>query len=219
MENSVQGIIDKLSEGLNFFDFSYFISGFVTYSSIVYFIMTVFCKVINLPLWGLIVFSLVSIYISGLLSFSIGKWLRISCMFDNKGNPRRFFKKIGKESFDALFQSALQEFQITEKMPSSRKAYSMMWMVVRQKDMNGKFYPQLFRQWVMQAVYEGLIFSSILVFVFSVILCFNDSSNLWLYIMILLFSIITTIFCAREASRCAENQILEVVIAYKKFEE
>lgn len=152
MENSIQGMIDKLSEGLNFFDFSYFISGFVTYSSIVYFVMTVFCKVINLPLWGLIVFSLVSIYISGLLSFSIGKWLRISCMFDNKGNPRRFFKKIGIESFDALFQSALQEFQITEKMPSSRKAYSMMWMVVRQKDMNGKFYPQLFRQWVMQAV-------------------------------------------------------------------
>lgn len=31
MENSVQGIIDKLSEGLNFFDFSYFISGFATY--------------------------------------------------------------------------------------------------------------------------------------------------------------------------------------------
>lgn len=86
MENSIQGMIDKLSEGLNFFDFSYFISGFVTYSSIVYFVMIVFCKVINLPLWGLIVFSLVSIYISGLLSFSIGKWLRISCMFDNKGN-------------------------------------------------------------------------------------------------------------------------------------
>ena len=83
MENSIQGMIDKLSEGLTFFDFSYFISGFVTYSSIVYFVMTVFCKVINLSLWGLIVFSLVSIYISGLLSFSIGKWLRISCMFDD----------------------------------------------------------------------------------------------------------------------------------------
>lgn len=55
MENSIQGMIDKLSEGLNFFDFSYFISGFVTYSSIVYFVMTVFCKVINLSLWELIV--------------------------------------------------------------------------------------------------------------------------------------------------------------------
>ena len=48
MENSVQGIIDKLSEGLNFFDFSYFISGFATYCSIVYFVQEGFYKTIEL---------------------------------------------------------------------------------------------------------------------------------------------------------------------------
>lgn len=99
MENSVQGIIDKLSEGLNFFDFSYFISGFATYCSIVYFVQEGFYKTIELPLWELIVFSLVLIYISGLLSFSIGKRLRTFCVFDSEGEPRKYFKKRGVKSF------------------------------------------------------------------------------------------------------------------------
>ena len=93
MENSVQGIIDKLSEGLNFFDFSYFISGFATYCSIVYFVQEGFYKTIELPLWELIVFSLVLIYISGLLSFSIGKRLRTFCVFDTSVRDNELYLK------------------------------------------------------------------------------------------------------------------------------
>lgn len=219
MENSVQGIIDKLSEGLNFFDFSYFISGFATYCSIVYFVREVFYKTIELPLWELIVFSLVLIYISGLLSFSIGKRLRTFCVFKSDGNPRKYFKNRGVKPFEYLFMSALKEFQITEILPSGRKAYSMMWLVLKQKDIDGIFYPYLFRQWVMQAVYEGLVFSSLLTFVFSVILCWFDDSNICLHAMLAFFCIISMIFNAKEARKSAENQILEVVIAYKKLGE
>lgn len=219
MGNSVQGIIDKLSEGLNFFDFSYFISGFATYCSIVYFVQEVFNKTIELPLWELIVFSLVFIYISGLLSFSIGKRLRTFCVFKSDGNPRKYFKNRGVKSFEYLFEAALREFQIIEILPTGSKAYSMMWLVIRQKDIDGKFYPYLFRQWVMQAVYEGLVFSSLLTFVFSVILCWFDDSNVWLHVMLAFFCMISIKFCAREARKSAENQILEVVIAYKKLGE
>lgn len=219
MENSVQGIIDKLSEGLNFFDFSYFISGFATYCSIVYFVQEGFYKTIELPLWELIVFSLVLIYISGLLSFSIGKRLRTFCVFDSEGEPRKYFKKRGVKSFKKLFESALREFQITEILPTGRKAYSMMWLVIKQKDIHGKFYPYLFRQWVMQAVYEGLIFTSLLTFVFSVILCWFDDSNICLHTMLAFFCVISMKVCAREARKSVENQILEVVIAYKKLGE
>lgn len=219
MENSVQGIIDKLSEGLNFFDFSYFISGFATYCSIVYFVQEMFFITLELPLWVQIIFSLVLIYISGLLSFSIGKWLRTLCVFKSNGEPREYFRKRGVMSFKALFKSALHEFQITETLPSENKAYSMMWLVIKQKDIDGKFYPYLFRQWVMQAVYEGLVFSSLLTFVFSVILCFWVSSNICLHAMILVFCVFAVIFSAIEARKSAENQILEVVIAYKKLGE
>ena len=68
-------------------------------------------------------------------------------------------------------------------------------------------------------VVEIVIFTSLLTFVFSVILCWFDDSNICLHAMLAFFCVISMKVCAREARKSVENQILEVVIAYKKLGE
>ena len=102
----------------------------------------------------------------------------------------------------------------------SSLAYSQMWIVIRQKDTSGKCYQDLYRQWVMQAVCEGLFFSFLLSLVFSITLpiyemAANDSiHDIPIYIVSFVLSVIGILACLREAQRYAENQIKEVIISY-----
>lgn len=45
--DTFKSIIDKIFEGLNFFDFSFFVSVFVTYVTLLYFYDEIFCKTIE----------------------------------------------------------------------------------------------------------------------------------------------------------------------------
>lgn len=84
----------------------------------------------------------------------------------------------------------------------------------------GKCYQDLYRQWVMQAVCEGLFFSFLLSLVFSITLPIyekavnNSFHDIPLYIVSFVLSVIGIFACLREAQRYAENQIKEVIISY-----
>ena len=71
-----KSIIDKISEGLNFFDFSFFVSGFVTYVTLLYFFDEMFCKTIEYTTVTGVLASIVLSYVCGIISFSMGKWIR-----------------------------------------------------------------------------------------------------------------------------------------------
>ncbi len=75
-------------------------------------------------------------------------------------------------------------------------AYSMMWMMVKEKDKEHKdnrecdvFYPFLFRQWVMQAVCEGLCFSFLLMALLAVVLLIKMPEK-WMYVMMIVGALI-----------------------------
>ena len=100
-------------------------------------------------------------------------------------------------------------------------AYSLIWMMVREKNKEHKdnrecdvFYPFLFRQWVMQAVCEGLCFSFLLMALLAVVLLIKMPER-WMYVMMIVGALIAMKASAYEARRFAENQIKELVIAYK----
>ena len=65
-------------------------------------------------------------------------------------------------SFNYIYVDTLTQLKMPEidgvSLTDTSLAYSQMWIVIRQKDTYGKCYQDLYRQWVMQAVCEGLFF-------------------------------------------------------------
>ena len=171
MAEEFKAIVNKVSEGLNFFDFSFFVSGFMTFVVLCYSVNVLFYRIIYFSTFVDYLVAIVLIYISGVISFVSGKFLR------NKIRKRqevdeaptkwyhiRSFKYIYVETLTHLNMPQIDGVSFAD--PSL--AYSQMWIVIRQKDTYGKCYQDLYRQWVMQAVCEGLFFSFLLSLVFSI---------------------------------------------------
>ena len=220
MDTTFTKIFDRISEALNFFDFSFIVSGLMTLGII-------YCSISNYYTFDLsgysktviIIAAIVMVYVSGLISFSVGKWLRLKIL--SNGN---------KEYFNKVFCNALsfvnsepycksEEFSKyldIDKFDNTKykSVYSKMWLDLRHCEEAKETMRHLNRFWMMQAVYEGLFTSSIVAIIASS--CLICKSPVYFIIMALL-SVICMRFCYIEARRYAETQILEIVIAYKKF--
>lgn len=220
MDTALSKIIDRISETLNFFDFSFIVSGLVTFGII-------YCSINNIYTFdisgysktAIIIAIIVLVYVSGLVSFSIGKWLRLKmlCIWN-------------KEYFNDVFNKVLSfvnsdPYSVNEEISKYLDAdfskdkykgvYSKMWLDLRHCEEAKDTIRHLNRFWMMQAVYEGLFTSSIIGLLSSFYFWCDKDSGYFMITFIL--SIISSFFCSLEAKRYAETQIWEVVIAYKKF--
>lgn len=224
--DTFKSIIDRISEGLNFFDFSFFVSGFVTYVALLYFFTEFFEKTIDYASLSGILASIVLSYVCGIVSFTMGKWIRSWIRLKLENMSCELLKN---KSFDELFQECIDWLMSNKQHDNSaavndlqglfalqeRKsiAYSAMWIEIRKMDEKGIYYKPLYRQWVMQAVCEGLAFSWLLIDVLSIIAFFLSHYNT-LYVFAFLASMFSFMACCHEARRYAENQIKEVIISY-----
>lgn len=229
MIDTFKKTIEDILEGLNFFDFSFFISGFATFFTLMFFMEELFDKTYEYKSVYGVLAAIILIYVCGVVSFSMGKIIRTlirKCLEKARWN----WLKV--KSFDELFEEG-QRWALENKkntMPgatindlpgqlslSDQKgmAYSAMWIEIRRKDESGTYYKPLYRQWVMQAVCEGLMFSFLLIVLFSVVaINTKEHSSYHLYIASSILAIIGIWGCCREAQRYAENQIKEVIISY-----
>lgn len=231
MIDTFKKTIEDILEGLNFFDFSFFISGFATFFTLMFFMEELFAKTYEYKSVYGVLAAIILIYVCGVVSFSMGKIIRTLI--------RKYLEKarwnwLKVKSFDELFEEG-QKWALENKkktMPgattndlpgqlsfSDQKgmAYSAMWIEIRRKDERGTYYKPLYRQWVMQAVCEGLMFSFLLIILLSVVAIYintKEHSSYHLYIASSILAIIGIWGCCREAQRYAENQIKEVVISY-----
>ncbi len=231
MIDTFKKTIEDILEGLNFFDFSFFISGFATFFTLMFFMEELFAKTYEYKSVYGVLAAIILIYVCGVVSFSMGKIIRTLI--------RKYLEKarwnwLKVKSFDELFEEG-QKWALENKkktMPgattndlpgqlsfSDQKgmAYSAMWIEIRRKDERGTYYKPLYRQWVMQAVCEGLMFSFLLIIQLSVVAIYintKEHSSYHLYIASSILAIIGIWGCCREAQRYAENQIKEVVISY-----
>lgn len=225
--DAFKSMIDKISDGLNFFDFSFFVSGFVTYITLLYFSDEFFFKTIDYTSVSGILASIILSYVCGIVSFIAGKWIRswIRTLFEKES-----FKCLRKKSFDELFQEGvvwMKADMLKQSSGSSNEdlpgllassqnkatAYSAMWIEIRKLDEQGVYYRPLYRQWVMQAVCEGLMFSFLFILALSIVALFVEKFAL-LYIFSSILAIVSFVACCHEARRYAENQIKEVIISY-----
>lgn len=76
MAEEFKAIVNKVSEGLNFFDFSFFVSGFMTFVVLCYSVNVLFYRIIYFSTFVDYLVAIVLIYISGVISFVSGKFLR-----------------------------------------------------------------------------------------------------------------------------------------------
>ena len=231
MIDTFKKTIEDILEGLNFFDFSFFISGFATFFTLMFFMEELFAKTYEYKSVYGVLAAIILIYVCGVVSFSMGKIIRTLI--------RKYLEKarwnwLKVKSFDELFEEG-QKWALENKkktMPgattndlpgqlsfSDQKgmAYSAMWIEIRRKDERGTYYKPLYRQWVMQAVCEGLMFSFLLIILLSVVAIFiktKEHNSYHLYIAGSILAIIGIWGCCREAQRYAENQIKEVIISY-----
>ena len=231
MIDTFKKTIEDILEGLNFFDFSFFISGFATFFTLMFFMEELFAKTYEYKSVYGVLAAIILIYVCGVVSFSMGKIIRTLI--------RKYLEKarwnwLKVKSFDELFEEG-QKWALEKKkktMPGAttndlpgqlsfsdqkRMAYSAMWIEIRRKDERGTYYKPLYRQWVMQAVCEGLMFSFLLIILLSVVAIYintKEHSSYHLYIASSILAIIGIWGCCREAQRYAENQIKEVVISY-----
>lgn len=215
-----QKAIDGVSGALGFFDFSFLISGAATYTVLCY---TLGCMGQLHPFNSLVVnilISIVTVYICGLISFAGGRWLRTKI---------RWFSKIIRcpisKDFSQLFDEAYV-FPLTDKANKLDRTaykgkeeifYTYMWFRLREEKGAAATLDHINRYWVMQAVFEGLVFS----FLFSTVclaylLTVNGCTTVWWLAM--LVSVVALPICFHEATRYAETQIFEVVLAYRYYE-
>lgn len=223
MKIDLQNLVDKLTSALNFFDFSYFVSGSATFS-IVYFTMVKMYGV-SLPfknIWVRIGFAVILIYICGLISFSIGKWIRMfitsifyrnSCIYKIY-RLGKWLKKYRNLTFEEIYDKCSAPYKSEDGLAPSI-SYVKMWCYLRSSERAKATMDILNKYWVTQAVFEGLVFS-----------CFMGIVCLWVLfssralfdvpqaILLSVFIFMAFVGACHEARRNAETQIQEVVGSY-----
>lgn len=231
---------DTVTGALNIFDMSYLVSGAAMMTVLVYTFPGFRDFIFHYNQVTLSVFACIVItYILGMICWVAGKQIRYWYINSHEDTVKEKVRK----ALDSLPQSP----QIAKiKGMGMDMAYSYMWMKLDKSDnadCRSRFL-YISRFWVLRAIYEGLIPSVIVLgFVLfakcqtivvcsalcnghglkTVMLCLAKAIGItWLYNYILFLVTFCLMFfvvylLAKEAKRCVETQIREVVVAYYNF--
>lgn len=219
-------IFEKVSDFFDIFDLSFFVSGFFT-TCIIY--SWAEFKDIDLPITfentSSIIVMILLCYINGLLSFALGRWIRMQILA-YPANMRRRRKNLPK-SFDEQFRKILKAHGLDENAEVKKyldraesrgiwRLYVKFWADIRNGEKYANSLSFLRRYWVMAATYDGLsisLFIGILLFIEARIgiLGVPVYMSTWLFISAIAFLLLLFVACIREANRFVEYQIEEVV--------
>lgn len=217
---NIQPIIDRVSEAFSFFDFSYFISGSATMTVILTFMWyngywpsALFVSWIQIPL------LLISVYISGIISLASGKRIRkilITCKCLKIIFNIKDFNEIFINTYNAVEVANLLDDK--NKLFDNELEYTRMWGALRADESSSKTVEFLNKFWVTQALCEGLITSCLLAIV-SACITYNNGNRIQYStaIVISALSFLSLIALMYNARKNAENQIIEVILAYAQF--
>lgn len=133
MAEEFKTIVNKVSEGLNFFDFSFFVSGFMTFVVLCYSINVLFYRIVYFSTFVDYLVAIVLIYISGVISFVSGKFLRnkIRKRLEIDDAPTKWYHV---RSFDHIYVDTLKQLNMSKidsvSLTDTSLAYSQMWIVI-----------------------------------------------------------------------------------------
>lgn len=240
---------DTITGALNIFDMSYLVSGVTMLGVLVYAFPDMKGFVFHKDQVTVsIIVCIVIAYVLGMISWIAGKQFRYWMMehfWEKKTNDEDFESKFKETAQCFNFQGET----IKKLMEDDKNiAYSYMWMRLdksQDEDCRSRFVFAS-RSWVLRAIYEGLIppvfilAATILVKYFSVWKGWCETFSQWQSgwtdkiilpwgeniivgvigaVVMTSASYIIVKLLAREARRCANTQIREVIVAYYHFVE
>jgi len=213
---ALKAIFGRIAGFFDLFDLSFFVSGSVTLAALLFW---AYLANVRLPFevdgWIKVLAIVLGCYISGLICFAIGRWIRI---------PKSRSKQISFHH--SLFNQVLEGHGLSDEKPfkeylkradliGSRRLYIRLWAEVRQVEELSPSLLLLNRYWVMAATYDGLATASIIwAFVFliwSLGLGVSSQIRLAFGIPTIVFLLLVSYFCLREANRFVRNQVEELV--------
>lgn len=238
---------DTVTGALNIFDLSYLVSGasmlgvsifaFPNLKGFVFHSSQVLLSVCA---------CIILIYVMGMLCWILGKQIRYK-MTEKLGVKKSINKIFEEEFDKAVGCFSFRNRVIINLIEKDKEmAYSYMWMKLdksRYKDCRSRFL-YISRFWVLRAIYEGLIppvmvlfitffvrslyitncmcivGGDVLIPIVNLIICPVHCSLIGRLVQISFVILLMTIIIwllAKEAKRCAETQIREVVVAYYNF--
>ena len=206
---SFQKIIDILSNAFSILDFSYFVSGGFTLGIVLfdlhYHYYEFFIRNISIT----IVCGIFLAYICGLSSWIIGRLIRKIVQ-----NTDKDFEETYDRTMNALASNALS-LSVSDK----KLAYSYMWIELHKKEEAKEQIIFMNRMWVMQAVFEGLIFSFIVAIGVLIDLKWGLNKDIsWLEFIVIFAVLLSSVWLsAIEARRYARTQIREVILSYYSY--
>lgn len=212
MKDSVNQLIEKLASTLNFFDFTFIVSGFLT-CTIIYYTLGLFIEISVPDNTALnIISGIIFVYICGILSFVGGKKIRTCFMV------KRFIQ-VYSTSISAENRRVLDKNKRLNvdnfSADDFNQLYTRMWVDLRHDENGIETVRYLNRSVMMQSICEGLLFSSLLMVISSLVF-YIQNQNIYVFIVGAL-SVLSAYFFKCEAQRSAEIQIKELVSAYYKF--
>lgn len=236
-ENSVSGALNKVADvivqALGILDYSYIISGVMSYLLIVF----TLSKVGLFDFGGhsklFYVVALFISYVLGLISWLIGKKLRRwSMKLIMKSRSCFGFPKSNIEKKQTDFEIVFNEFkkhtfgntEIEHISDDTTTAYAQMWKSLYKEDSNANDVDladvrRIRRYWVMQAVFEGLIGTCVIGICCSIFLIKREiipNCSFYSFAILPMWFFLMYLF-GGEAKKCAETQIKEVVTSYYKY--
>lgn len=227
---------NAVTGALSLFDMSYFVSGAAMFLSLLLVFTDTISKFIDKDH---LIFScigcIVAIYIFGILCWITGKNLRYFFMFvtTRKRNVVAIaFEKEFATNYEALGLSENTRIShIVNGANGKSVAYSYMWAMLdrsEKSDCRERFiYASRF--WVLRAIYEGLIvpvvFLTTCFYANSYnccdVLSFDISNTMFYPLPFIVYVALVYAFIyllSNEAKTCANTQIREILVAYKRFE-
>ena len=211
-------IFDTLGEALGVFDFSFFISGFTTFSFLMvevhHHIPDIFHKLTG---WEEMAAVILVIYICGLMSWVIGKRIRwgVLCVIHwNWHGVREDLKKVMNETERELGRTNTSNHVETR--------YTQMWVALSKKEEGKERTAFVNQMWVKRALFEGLITSWLVGLVVSCDFeCYQTLLKLeqdsCLPCILKVTMIVFALVSAYMGTEYARNQIKEVVVAHKEI--
>lgn len=215
-------LVERLSVLFDVFDLSFVVSGVTTFSFVMVIGQQVGVDVIamfSFKFWWVLV--ILGVYVSGIVSFSSGRWLRqlLSHLIRGKDRISDFDCKFG-EILMAHGLSGEEVFSGYLGRPDSRggwRLYIRLWAELRHKESATSSLQLVKRYWVMAATYDGLSISLLLWGVFF----FASSAgvfgaplwSLWVGGVAGCLLLLLSASCMREASRYVDYQVEDVVAA------
>jgi hypothetical protein len=175
---ALKTIFGKISAFFDLFDLSFFVSGAVSLSALIFWLHLAGKQVpFNLQGWLKVLAIILGCYVSGLFCFAVGRWIH---WFQRK--------KHEKKSNDH-FREILEAHGLADERPFSdylsrakgiRRLYTRLWAEVRQMDQLSPSLSLLNRYWVMAATYDGSFIGIPMAVVLFMVSwrCFMESSRL-----------------------------------------